>query len=341
MEQATSPQAEPHKKKGHRALFILLLLLLVGAGVYLLLRYEEYVRSDDASVAGYQVLVSPQMPGRITALYVQEGDTVRKGQLLATLDTSALVAERSELEAEIAQMGAQVAEAEMNMRYSQEAVVLRQLNAKNATDNFNRGKIQYEGGAIPQQAFQELQIAQQAGVAQVTAAQRAVDVARAQIQTVLATQKAVASKLALISTQLSYARVLAPADGVVAKRWLLAGDMLEAGQTIFTLSQLGAYWIASNLEETKVRYAYLGQKVDITLDAYPDKTFEGSIFFIGPVAASQFSLIPPQNASGNFTKVTQRIPLKISVDAVVGGGSLADYPLRPGMSAEIKMREKE
>ena len=130
-------------------------------------------------------------------------------------------------------------------------------------------------------------------------------------------------------------------DGVVAKRWVLSGDVVSPGQPIFTIYDLKNIWVTADLEETKLAPIHIGDTVSISVDSYPDQKFSGQVFQIGSNTASQFSLIPPSNASGNFTKVTQRVPIKISIKPVVTN----DQPdpdksikLLPGMSVEIKIK---
>ena len=118
----------------------------------------------------------------------------------------------------------------------------------------------------------------------------------------------------------------------------VAGDIVNAGQNVFTLNKGKDIWVAVFLEETKFKNIYLGQDVKFTLDAYDKLTFHGKIYYIGDNAASEFALVPPSNASGNYTKVTQRIPIKISIDGVDGDKKqLNKYKLVSGMSANIKI----
>jgi membrane fusion protein (multidrug efflux system) len=129
----------------------------------------------------------------------------------------------------------------------------------------------------------------------------------------------------------------APADGVIAKRWLLPGDIVTAGQSVYTVNNDSKFWVTVYLEETKVGNLRIGEKAKFTLDTYPGIVFTGEVFLLGSTTASQFSLIPPSNASGNFTKVTQRIPLKISIDGVETGQDVHLYRLMTGMSAVVKI----
>lgn len=136
----------------------------------------------------------------------------------------------------------------------------------------------------------------------------------------------------------SYASVASPVSGVVAKVWLTPGDVAQPGQTLFTVNEGNDVWVSVYLSETKFRYVYPGQEAKFTLDAYKGVTFRGKIFYIGSNTASQFSLIPANNASGNYTKVSQRIPLKISIDGMEGKKEdTARVKLVSGMSASVKI----
>lgn len=142
----------------------------------------------------------------------------------------------------------------------------------------------------------------------------------------------------LDSTATKNYRIVSPVDGLIAKQWVLPGDLLQPGENIFTLNEGKELWVAVYLQETKFNEIRMGQSALFTLDAYPGLTFYGKIFYIGANAASEFSLIPPDNASGNYTKVAQRIPLRISIDRVEGKEKLkANLRLLSGMSANVKI----
>lgn len=142
----------------------------------------------------------------------------------------------------------------------------------------------------------------------------------------------------LDSTATENCRIVSPVDGLIAKQWVVPGDLLQPGENIFTLNEGKELWVAVYLQETKFNDIRMGQSALFTLDAYPGLTFYGKIFYIGANAASEFSLIPPDNASGNYTKVAQRIPLRISIDRVEGKEKLkANLRLLSGMSANVKI----
>jgi membrane fusion protein, multidrug efflux system len=126
-------------------------------------------------------------------------------------------------------------------------------------------------------------------------------------------------------------------DGIISKRWLLPGDISQPGQSILNVSNNRNYWVAIYLEETKIGGIHLGQKAIYSLDAYPGVVFKGKVINIGTSTASQFSLIPANNASGNFTKVTQRIPVKISIDETEDNSPLSNYSFFSGMSVVVKI----
>jgi membrane fusion protein (multidrug efflux system) len=121
--------------------------------------------------------------------------------------------------------------------------------------------------------------------------------------------------------------------GVVSRRWVLKGDVVQPGQAIYTLYNLDSVWVTANLEETKLGRIAPGDAVTVQVDAYPGRDFPGHVAQIGTNTAAQFSLIPPNNASGNFTKVTQRVPVRIALDRAAGDNAR----LLPGMSASIRV----
>jgi membrane fusion protein, multidrug efflux system len=131
--------------------------------------------------------------------------------------------------------------------------------------------------------------------------------------------------------------LFAPMDGIISKRWLMPGDIAQIGQSIYSLTSNNKLWVIVYIEETKVSKIHTGQKAVFTIDAFSGVKFTGTIFSIGSNTASQFSLIPANNASGNFTKVTQRVPLKISIDGTTDNAKVSQYNILSGMSAVVKI----
>lgn len=328
-------------KKGEKKKIIFLIIFIIVAIVAVVLwwlNYRKYISTDDANLDTYRIGVSSQVMGQVTRLYVMEGDTVRQGDLLLTLDDSVALARVSQAEAQREQQLAQLASRRVSLVTARKELDIARLTEQLNLENYQRAKAQYERNVIPLEKYQDVEQAWKASKLQTEIARDRFPAVEAELKAAEAAIRAVEATIASARAELGYYRVLAPADGIVGKRWVLPGDMLEAGQTAFTLNRGTDIWVAVYLEETKFKEIYLGQKAQFTLDAYDKLTFEGRVYYIGDNTASEFALVPPNNASGNFTKVTQRIPLKISIDKVEGDdGQKARVKLVSGMSATVKI----
>ncbi len=287
------------------------LTIIAIAGFYFYMNMQHYVSTDDAYVDANSVAISTKMLGRIISLGTDEGDTVRAGQMLVKLDDSDL--------------RAQEASAKAGLELAQQSLPLAIVAVNRAQDDFNRSEAQYKSGVVTKEQYDH--------------AQKTLEAARAQYNIDLSKISAAKAQLGVVESQLANTVIAAPMNGVVAKRWALAGDVVQPGQPIFTIYDLKNIWIAANLEETKLGHIHLNDPVEIDIDAYPGMKFFGKVFEIGNYTASEFSLIPPNNASGNFTKVTQRVPVKISItDPPTTDGR--EPVLRPGMSVEVSVKIK-
>ncbi|MCE1163801.1 MAG: HlyD family secretion protein [Bacteroidetes bacterium] len=315
----------------------LVVLAVIAGSVYWYIQYSKYITTDDAHVDSDGVSVSSKIMGRVIRLYADEGDTVKQGMLLAELDSTDLVAQKEQTIAVREQTVSAKTQAEAKYKYDRENIKVLEVKYRKAADDYNRGKSQYSADVITKENYEHLEKALETSKAELDAANSLLGVSRAQIGNTVASIQSADAQIQVISTQLKNTRIYAPMDGVVAKRWLLPGDIVQPGQSILTISNNRNFWVAVYLEETKMTNVRMNQKTLFTIDAYPGKIFYGKIFFIGSNTASQFSLIPPNNASGNFTKVTQRVPLKISIDGVEDENDMTIYKLMAGMSADIKI----
>ena len=316
---------------------LLVVVLIITAGVYWYIDYSRYVSTDDAYVEFYTVTAGSKIMGRLTNLYVQEGDKVKKGDLLFELDSTDLVAQRAYLESMKIQEAAKADEASAKYALTGEQLKVLQVEVDRAREDYGRAKAQFDGGVITREAYDHAKSAYNAADARYLAGGKELALAAAAQKSSAAAVEAAGSQIDVVRRQLDNSRVYAPADGVIAKRWMLAGDIAQAGQSVFSIVESHDSWVKVYLEETKLGDIHEGSKSKYTIDAYPDVTFEGSVYYLGASTESQFSLIPPNNASGNFTKVTQRIPVKISIDSIEEGGDLRKYPLMSGMSAVVKI----
>jgi membrane fusion protein (multidrug efflux system) len=309
-----SDQPKKERKPGGKKRILIPAVLLVLAAIVVAAYWYAFLRgvvsTDDAYVDGNQVSVSAKILGRLTELKADEGDTVRLDQLLVQLDDSDLLA--------------QAAEEKKNILLDQESVSLAQINLERAETDFRRTTDLYKDSVVSWDQFD--------------LARKAYDLASARYKIALAQVAASKAKLGVIQTQLENTRIACPLTGVIAKKWVMPGDVVQPGQPIYTMYDLQNVWVTANFEETKLASIRLGDLTEMSVDAYPGAKFEGRVFLVGAATASQFSLIPPNNASGNFTKVTQRVPVKISIDRQIGADKPDPAALLPGMSVVVKVK---
>ena len=282
------------------------------SGVIWYKEFHGYVSTNDAQINSYYTSIGPDILARITKLHVDEGDMVKKGELIVNLDDTIPLSKKHEVEAKIATL-----QSVKTVKYYQH------LKMKNDFERFQKG---YQEGVSTYQEFDH--------------AQKNLEITKAELDVSEKDLEHAIKELEVVNTQLWHTTIYAPFDGVVAKRWAFNGDVMQPGQTIFSIYDLNNLWVLANLEETKMEKVSLGDSVQIHIDTYPDFTFYGKIFVIKDAAASQFSFIPQDNATGNYTKVAQRIPIKISIDKVNKPINLDQLYLLPGMSAEVKIKTK-
>lgn len=326
------------EKKGRMYIpLILIIVLVAGGGIYWYIDYSKYIKTDDAHIDADMVGVSPKILGRVKQLFADEGDSVQQGELIAELDSTDLLAQKQQAISGKRLAEASVAQASAKYQYDLQNIKVLEIALSKAQEDFTRSKSQFEGSVITKEQYDHAKKTLETAQAQLNAAQSMIHVSKAQIQSAEAAVENAGAQINTISTQLKNTRLFAPCSGVIGKRWLMPGDIAQPGQSIFTIVNDQKLWVSVFLEETKLENLKLGQPVIFTVDTYPDAIFTGKISTIGSNTASQFSLIPASNASGNFTKVTQRVQLKITIDGMQNGKKLSDYRILSGMSAIVKI----
>ncbi|MDR7865744.1 MAG: HlyD family secretion protein [Sporomusaceae bacterium] len=297
------------------------------------------VSTDDARIKSSIINVSTKVPGQLEELAVREGDRVEAGQVIARIDGKALHIQAEQAEANLAAAQAKLASLEAGSRPQQVAqaessVAQAEANLENTRRDYERTATLYEDGALSAQqrdaALTALKVAQAQyeaarqglSLAAEGAAAQDVDFAKAQVA-----QAAAALKNARLQVENSV--IVAPVAGIVAKLPVDRGEMVSVGQTIYSITNPADSWVEANIEETEIGRIATGEAVKFTVDAYPRQKFTGEVVEVGAATGSQFALLPADNATGNFTKVTQRIPVKIKI---TDSGQAA---LRPGMSAVV------
>jgi membrane fusion protein (multidrug efflux system) len=324
------------KRKIYIPLILIVLLMIIGTW-YWYRDYSRYISTDDAHIESDNVQVSAKILGRIVGLHAEEGDTVKKNTLLVELDSLDLLAQKNQTLAMLVQANAQLEQVKAKLNYDNENIKVFEVSNEKAKEDFERAKVQVAGDVITREQFDHLKKAYETTKAQLDAAKTQLSVSRAQIESANSAIGFANAQINVINTQLNNTRLYAPFDGVIAKRWLLPGDVVQPGQAVFSLAGQSLRWVVVYLEETKLSAIHLNQTAKFTIDAFGNREFRGKVFSVGASTASLFSLIPANNASGNFTKVTQRVPVKISIDSDEKGSDIKKLGILPGMSVVVKI----
>jgi membrane fusion protein (multidrug efflux system) len=311
--------------------------------------------TDDAQVEGHITPVSPKAAGFVSTIAVSENQIVHAGDLLVQLDTTDYHEKLKQADAELAALAAQVgsdgqggqiqaqaAAARSSAGAAQSSVAQAVANATKAHRDLERFRPLAERNIISRQQLDAAVAAAAAADAQVAAARQNAAAAGEQASAATAglrsTQARAAGAQAMreqAALMLSYTHIRAPVDGIVTKKGVEVGQLVAVGQPLMTIVPLSDVWVTANLKETQVRDVRPNEKVELEVDAYPGIKFEGHVESISPATGAKFSLLPPDNATGNYTKVVQRIPVRVRVDRAD-----PQHPLRPGMSAVVRIHAR-
>jgi membrane fusion protein (multidrug efflux system) len=333
------PGIKKNRLRVYIPLGIVIISVLAGAW-YWYKDYSRYITTDDAHVDADNVSVGSKIIGRISAIYANEGDFVKQGTLLADLDSSDLHAQRNQSVALRTQARANFEQSEFKYSSDQKSIRVLEISLERATEDLTRAKSQLDGGVIPPEQFDHIKKVYETASAQLEAAKAQLLVSKSMISSASAAVETANSQVKVLDTQLNNTRLFAPAEGIIAKRWLLPGDVVQPSQSVFTMTLSKNLWVVAFLEETKISNVHTGQSVRLTIDAFPGVKFNGKVFLVGSSTASVFSLIPANNASGNFTKVTQRIPVRISIDSADNNKEIPSFNIFSGMSVLVKIIKK-
>ncbi|GBR57006.1 multidrug ABC transporter [Acetobacter senegalensis DSM 18889] len=340
---------EEKKKENPRRKIILtgvIAVLAVGAGVYWFMTRNE-VETDDAFTAGRAITIAPHVSGYVTELLVNDNQFVRKGQLLARIDPRDWKAARDQAAAQVESAQASKNASDMMHMVAMLEFPGKLLQAKGqleaakaqefkAQTDFRRQHV-VERAATSQQDIDSARAALDAAKARVIAAQGAVQMAMPvqpniqnaaiQISQEEAAVKTAQARLETANLNLEWTEIRAPHDGWISQRNLEQGNYVQQGQNILSIVE-PEVWVVANYKETQITRMKPGQKVDIKVDAYPSLKVHGHIDSLQKGTGAQFSAFPPENATGNYVKIVQRVPVKILID----DGLDPNQPLALGMS---------
>jgi membrane fusion protein, multidrug efflux system len=340
---ATEVVRKPGKKRFVLMGVITLLALAAAAyGVHYFLVGRFYISTDDAYVRANNTMLGARVAAHIAAILPGDNTLVRKGDVIFRLDEGdyriAVDAARTRIgtqEATIARIGRQVAAQQSGVEQAAANLTSAQAGQKRADLDYDRQQTLNTKGFASHATFEQSEAARDQGVAGVKAAQAAYDNARDMVEVTKAQQAEAQAQLAELKTQLAKAErdldftlVRAPVDGIFSNRLVNVGDFVAVGQRLGNVVPLDDVYIDANFKETQLRRIRPGQPVTISVDAYGHRKFAGKVESLAPAAGSVFTLLPPDNATGNFTKIVQRVPVRIRVPKDVARENL----LRAGMS---------
>ena len=346
---------------------LLFLLTLFALSYWLYLRFT-HVYSDDARIAANMITISSQAAGQVVELRVRQGDTVAKDAVIAVIDSREAVLRQQEITTEVERLHINIerGRAELHLIEQQTGSQLQVVNARRgaAAASLSAANSEKE---LMQNAWERAEalkqrklVSEQGWEAARSGHQRAQDASKkasAELATVNAQQREAQANLERIDVvgqelralellmkqkqielerqniELLDRRITAQKSGVIDKTFVDEGEYVVPGQRLVLLHDTNTVWIDANIKETEISDVRIGARVDVTVDAYPDLDLKGTVERVGSSATSQYALLPNANPSGNFTKVTQRLPVRIAIDQ-------HEALLRPGMMVELAIEAK-
>ena len=341
--------SKKERKAGKKILPRIIIGTVVLIGLIFLAKYVwhaiHHEETDNAQVEMRLVPILSRVSGYVDKIYVDDYVNVTKGQLLMVVDSTELDLQLREMQADFNQSLADIDNAKASLtnaeaslssaRSNLEVIRLRQSKAAN---DLNRDKKLFEGNAITKRQIDDSQSNFDVTAKQLETSQLDVKVAETRLEVlsslVSKAQSQADIKKARIDQQklkLSYCRIYAIAGGKLGKRNVDLGQFIQSGTPVFTIVNNESRWVIANFKENQVKNIHVGQVVEISVDGYPKLNVEGKVVSLSEATGARFSLLPPDNATGNFVKVTQRIPVRIEI---IDAAKYKDV-LRAGMSVVV------
>ena len=343
----------PEKKKSSPVRFIVMGTILLIGGYF---GYEKvhfamtHESTDNAQIETQITPVLPRVAGYVKTIAVKDYDSVKAGDLLVELDDAELQQQLEEMQADYAQAEVDIenAKASLNnavvsLKVNKGNIDISSLRKQKALEDLQRDQNLYKSEAITKKQLDDSKFTAENAAKQLDNSQNDLSSAQSRIAVLDAnvkkTQAALAVKQSRINQQklkLTYTKVYAPQSGKIGKKTISEGQFVQAGTPLFSIVNDSTYWVVGNFKENQLYALSTGKKVSISIDAYPDLKITGTVASLSEATGAKFALLPPDNASGNFVKVTQRVPVKVWIDDV------AKYKkeLRAGLSVSITAENK-
>ncbi|HEX7051628.1 MAG TPA: HlyD family secretion protein [Longimicrobiales bacterium] len=350
---ATTTRQDARRRRPHTLIGIAVLAAAaIGLGVWWTGRHR--VSTDNAHVEGHITPVLARVAGYVTTIHVEDNQRVRAGETLVVLDDrdarARLAAAEAELVAALADAGqeGQSGQAQARLAAARAAAAAADAAVARARSDFERAQADLQryrplaaDAIVSRQQLDAAEAAAQIARAQLTAAERnaraaaqEVEVAAAGLDAARARVTAARAARDQAALQLSYTRITAPVSGVVSRVSVEQGQLVQPGQPLMSVVPLDDIWVVANLKETEIREVHPGATAEVEVDAYPGRSFPGRVESLSAATGSEFALLPPDNATGNFTKVVQWIPVRIRLIQPQDTAAI----LRPGMNAVVTIR---
>ncbi|SEL47364.1 membrane fusion protein, multidrug efflux system [Chitinophaga rupis] len=338
-----APQEQPPKR--NMRFIIILAVLVIGGAIFGISKYVHALHHEETDNAQIDANVSPVIPrvsGYVTSIRVKDNQDVKKGDTLIVLDDRDLQIKLQQAEAALVAAQANVGVAQANTEASQVSVTTSRANVATVNAQIEAAKVEvwrtsqdYERYAnlikdhsITQQQYEQALAAKQTAERQLQVLQEQKAYAAQQTNGVASQSNATARQIAAVQAvikekeadvnnaklNLSYTVITAPEAGRVSKVYVQPGQYLQAGQSLFSIVTDNSVWVVANFKETQLDKMKVGQKVSVHVDAFPEKSLDAHVSSFSPATGARFALLPPDNATGNFVKVVQRLPVKIEFD---------------------------
>lgn len=329
---------------------IVLVSILLIWGIYSLWRLWAYEETNDAQVEEYVNPVTSRVNGYIKDIRYEENQEVKKGDTLVIIDNSEYKVQQEEAEAALLNAKAQIGILESNKRTTETnaAVSKAQIEAAKSKlwkqeQEFKRYKKLLDAESVTSQQFENIKTALDVARSDYEASIDAYQASLSRVKDIEAQRTAALAEIRRRRAvtdrnvlDVSYTVITAPYNGKMGRRTIQPGQMIQSGQTLaYIVDQEAGKWVIANFKETQIGYMRIGQKAEIKADAFPDVVYHGTIESLSPATGARFSLLPPDNSTGNFVKITQRIPVKIRLTDSRETVNL----LRAGMNAEVVIRK--
>ena len=336
--QNSSNNKSQQRKKGLSIFILLLLLISIGSAAYWYFFIKGFEETEDAYVSGNQVMVSAQVAGNISKINVDNMDPVQAGDVLLELDDTNAKLSFEQAKSNLANAVRQISQLNYTVKQLKSAVRANEITLAQAQGNLNRRVQLVKDGAIDKESFQHAKEAVELAKANLTTSQNQLEANQALLlDGPLSEQPQIQSAVSNLKQawlNLERTKIRSPIKGYVARRNAQVGQAVSVGGALMAVVTTDQMWLDANFKETQLTHMRIGQPVKIHFDLYgKDKTFDGKVVGIEMGTGSAFSLLPTQNATGNWIKVVQRVPVRIQLDPQ----QLAENPLRIGLSATVKV----